>query len=164
MLKAACFNRLTVGESNMKLRFGVVVILSMLTLAGCSFPTGDYDRARKINSIDSYKEFLEKHPYSQYTKITKDKIEELEKAERRKNHVKKNWEKLSKGMSVDEVDSIIGPLNRAAVRSIKNMSENWNGSSGKDNAEKAGSGFPYRDHFFTLMFDAAGKLSSWSLK
>lgn len=148
----------------MKLKFSIALTLSLLTLAGCSFPTGDYDRARKVDSIDGYKAFLEKHPYSKYAKRTKYKIAELEKAERRKAEIKKNWGKLSKGMSVDEVDSLIGPLNRGAVRSIKNMSDNSDASSGISSAQKAGAGFPYRDHSFTLEFDATGKLSSWSLK
>ena len=67
-------------------------------------------------------------------------------------------------MSVDEVDSLIGPLNRGAVRSIKNLAEHKNASSGMSNTPKAEGGFPYRGHFFTLKFDATGRLSEWSLR
>ena len=67
-------------------------------------------------------------------------------------------------MLVDEVDGLIGPLNRAAVISIRNLAENKNLSSDISNTSKAEGGFPYRDHYFYLKFDATGKLSEWSLK
>jgi hypothetical protein len=148
----------------MKPAFGIIIILSILTLAGCATPASEYAKASKINTIDSYKAFVEKYPYSFYVNEAKDKIATLEYTERRKSQIKRNWDKLSKGMSVDDVDSLIGPLNRAAVRSIKNLAKNKNTSSGKSNTQKSVNGFPYRGHFFTLQFDATGKLSEWSLK
>ena len=148
----------------MKPTFGIIIMLSILTLAGCATPSNEYDKASKINSIDSYKAYVEKYPYGPYTKKAKDKIAELVKTETKKNQLKNNWGKLSKGMSVDDVDSLIGPLNRGAVRSIKNLAENKNASSSINNIPKAEGGFPYRGHFFTLKFDAAGRLSEWSLR
>ena len=148
----------------MKPTFGIIIILSILTLAGCATPSSEYGKASKINSIDSYKDFVEKYPYSRYTKEAKDKIAELQKTTRRIIQIEKNWGKLKKGMSVDEVDSLIGPLNRAAVRSIKYLFENKNSSSEKSNAPKSEDGYPYRGNFFTLKFDSTGRLSDWSLK
>jgi len=148
----------------MKPTFGIIIILSILTLAGCATPTSEYNKAREINSIDSYKAFVEKYPNSRYTKKAKGKVAELEKLERRKNEIKKYWSKLSKGMSADEVDRLIGPLNRSAVRSIRNLAKNKNASSGISNAPKSEGGFPYGGRFFTLKFDANGRLSEWLLK
>lgn len=148
----------------MKPTFGIIIMLSIFTLAGCATIPGEYEKARKIDSIDSYRAFLQKYPYSKYTNRAKNKIAKLSETERQKNQIKKNWRKLSKGMSVDEVDSLLGPLNRGAVRSIKNLAKNKNVSSGTNNAPKTEGGFPYRDHFFTLKFDATGRLSDWSLK
>ena len=149
----------------MRPTFGIIIILSILTLVGCgTTPSVDFEKAKKINSIDSYRSFLQNHPYSQYTNRAKTEITKLEKSEIRKNQIKRNWGELSKGMSVDEVDSLIGPLNRGAVRGIKKLAENKNATSGISNTQKAEGGFPYRGHFFTLIFDATGKLSEWSLK
>ena len=149
------YNRLIVGVTIMKPTFGIIIILSILTLVGCgTTPSTDFAEARKINSIDSYRSYLQKHPHSQYTNRAKTEITKLEKSEIRKNQIKRNWGELSKGMSVDEVDSFIGPLNRGAVMSIKNLSKNKNASNG----------FPYRGHYFTIIFDATGRLSEWSLK
>ena len=148
----------------MKPTFGIILILTILTLAGCATPTMEYDKASKINSIDSYKAFVEKYPYSQHTKKAKDKIAEMVKTEAKKNQLKNNWGKLSKGMSVDEVDSLIGPLKRGGSKKYKKLAENKNASSGISNAPKAEGGFPYGGHFFTLKFDATGRLSDWSLK
>ena len=78
--------------------------------------------------------------------------------------LKNNWGKLSKGMSVDEVDSLIGPLNRGAVISIRNMADKAKASSGASHHQQAGGNFPYSDHFFRLIFDGNGRLSEWSLK
>lgn len=152
-----CLNRLTVRENIMKPTFGIIIILSILTLAGCATPTSEYNKARDINSIDSYKSYVEKYPYGPYTNKAKEQIAELTKIESKKYQLKNNWGKLSKGMSVDDVDSLIGPLNRAAVRNIKKLAENKNN-------QKSKSEFPYRDHYFTLKFDVNGSLSEWSLK
>ena len=141
----------------MKTIFGIIVMISVLALAGCATPSSEYDKASKINSIDSYKAYVEKFPYGHYTKKAKDKIAEMVKTESKKNQLKNNWGKLNKGMSVDEVDSLIGPLNRSAVISIRNLADN-------KNASKIAGGFPYRGHLFTLKFDATGRLSEWSLK
>ena len=149
----------------MKPTFGIIIILSILTLVGCgTTPFVDFEKAKKINSLDSYRSYLQKHPYSQYTNRAKTEITKLEKSEIRKSQIKRSWDKLSKGMSVDEVDSLVGPLNRGAVRGIKNMAENKKTTLGISNDQKAESGFPYRGHYFTLIFDASGKLSEWSLK
>lgn len=141
----------------MRPTFGIVIILSIFTLAGCATPTSEYNKAKEINSIESYKAYVEKYPYGPYTNKAKAKAVELVKIESKKNQLKNNWGKLSKGMSVDDVDSLIGPLNRTALRNIKKLAENKNG-------QKAEGEFPYRDHFFTLKFDANGRLSEWSLK
>ena len=140
----------------MKPTFGIIIILSILTLAGCATPTSEYTKASEINSIDSYKAYVEKYPYGPYTNKAKEKISELTNTETKKTQLKNNWGKLSKGMSVDDVDSLIGPLNRTAVRNIKKLAENKTG-------QKAEGEFPYRDHFFTIIFDANGRLSEWSL-
>lgn len=148
----------------MRPTFGIFVILSALVLAGCATPAVDYEKAAEINSVEGYKAFLQKHPYSPYTHRAKNKIAELQEAERRISQIEQNWGKLRKGMSVDEVDSLIGPLNRGAVSSIKYLYENKNASSGKVNPQKSADGYPYRGRYFTLQFDASGKLSEWSLK
>jgi len=148
----------------MKPTFGIIIILSILTLAGCATPTSEYNKAREINSIESYKAYVEQYPYGRYTTKAKEKISELIKTEAKKIQLKNNWGKLSKGMQVDDVDSLIGPLNRTAVRNIKNLAENKNASSGISNTPKAEGGFPYRGRFFTLKFDATGRLSEWWLK
>lgn len=148
----------------MKLIFGIFIMLSILTLAGCATPSAEFDKAKKINTIDSYNAYLKEFPYSQYTKKAKDKIAELTEAERRKKQIEKYWGKLSKGMSVDEVDNLIGPLNRGAVGSIRYLADKAKASAGTSNTPKAGSEFPYRGRYFTLIFDATGRLSEWSLK
>lgn len=148
----------------MKPTFGIIILLSALTIAGCATPRADYEKAEHINSVEAYRAFLQKYPYSQYTEDAKSKIAKLEETERRKNQIKENWGKLRKGMSVEEVDTLIGPLNATAMRRIKNLAGNKNASSSAGNVPKAGGGFPYGGHYFTLQFDAAGKLSEWSLK
>ena len=150
----------------MKPTFSIIIMLSVLTLAGCATPYSEYDKAREINSINSYEAYLEKYPYGPYSVKAKDKIAELKQAERerqRVNQIKQNWDKLRKGMSVDEVDNLIGPLDRGAVISIRNLAQNNTASSGVNNAPKAEGGFPYRGLYFTLQFDATGKLSEWLL-
>lgn len=141
----------------MKPAFTIIIVLSIFSLAGCATISGEYEQASKINTIDSYKAFLEKYPHSPYTNKANNKIAELRKLERDKKRlekINKNWDKLRKGMSVDEVDSLVGPLNRTAVISIKKLAENKNATGG----------FPYRGHFFTLIFDSEGKLSDWSFE
>jgi hypothetical protein len=147
----------------MKPIFGIILMLSIFTLAGCATPAGDYEKASNINSIEGYKAFVEKYPNSFYTNEAKKKIAELTYREQKQTQIKNNWGKLTKGMSVDEVDSLLGPLNRAAVRSIKNLADNKNASSNASSSSNAEGGFPYRGHFFTLKFDATGRLSEWSL-
>lgn len=141
----------------MKPIFGIIILLSILSLAGCATPTSEYNKAKEINTIEGYKAYAEKYPYSPYTNKAKARAAELAKTKSIKNQLKNNWGKLSKGMSVDDVDSLIGPLNRSAVNNIKRLADN-------KNAQTAGAGFPYRTRFFTLMFDANGRLSEWSLK
>jgi hypothetical protein len=148
----------------MKSSAGIFLILSFLTLAGCATPTSEFNKAKEINTVDSYKAYVKEYPYGQYTRIAKDKIAELEEAKRRKEQIKINWDKLRKGMSVEEVDSLIGPLNRGAVNSIKFMSRNRNASTATGSNPEAEAGFPYRGRYFFIKFDATGRLESWSLK
>ena len=148
----------------MKRTFCYFVIFFAFMIVGCATLSGDYEKAKEINSIDSYRTFLQKYPDSQYTGLANRKLAELEESERRQNQIKENWGKLRKGMSVDEVDSLIGPLNRGAVSSIKYLFDNKNAVSSNSNAQESVDGFPYRGRYFTLQFDATGRLSEWSLK
>jgi len=151
------------GGNIMNPAFGIVLMLSILSLAGCATPTSEFNKASKINSVDSYKAYLKKYPYSPYTRKAKNRITELTTTENKKYQLKKYWGRLSKGMSVDEVDALIGPLNRSAVISIKNLAKSKNASSGANDKPKPGAGFPYRTRLFTLKFGANGRLSEWSL-
>ena len=141
----------------MKPIFHIIIILSILALASCATPTSEYNKAEEINTVDSYKAYIEAYPYGPYTNKAKEKIAELSEKERTEIQLKNNWGKLRKGMSVDDVDGLIGPLNRTAVGNIKRLAEN-------KNTQQAGGEFPYRTQFFTLIFDANGRLSEWSLK
>ncbi len=145
-------------------RISGIIILSVLTLAGCATPTSEYTKAKEINTIESFRAYIKEYPYSQYTRTAENKIAELSEKQRRNTQIKQSWDKLRKGMSVDEVDSLIGPLNRGAVASLRYLSDNAKRSARTGNRSTAGSDFPYRGRYFTLIFDASGKLSSWSLK
>ena len=159
-----CLNHLTARENIIRPTFGIIILLTILTLASCATPTSEFNHAKEINTIDSYRVYVEKYPYGPYTNAAKAKITELTKKASKEIQLKNNWGKLQKGMSVDEVDSLIGPLNRAAVLSIKKLADKYKASASMNGSRNAGGGFPYSSHYFTLRFDDNGRLSEWSLK
>ncbi|HEC19044.1 MAG TPA: hypothetical protein ENI97_06830 [Gammaproteobacteria bacterium] len=141
-----------------------IIILSLLALAACATPSSEFNKAKEINTIESYKAFLDRFPNGPYTKMAKEKIAQLNEKDRRMRQIHENWDKLNKGMSVDEVDNLVGPLNRGAVVSIRMLADKAKASANTGNPSTTGNEFPYRGRYFTLIFDSTGKLSSWSLK
>ncbi|MCU4137430.1 MAG: hypothetical protein MW689_001001 [Thermodesulfobacteria bacterium] len=49
----------------------------MVVLVGCATPKKNWEKAQRLNTIEAYQEFLQKHPNSEFAYEAKRKIEEL---------------------------------------------------------------------------------------
>lgn len=61
----------------MKNRHTWIVIVLALAVSGCSTVQIDWDMATAINTIESYDEFLRKHPESEYARQAIEKVEPM---------------------------------------------------------------------------------------
>ena len=69
-------------QNNHKSLLLVIAMISLLVgqllfLVGCATPKKDWEKAQRLNTIEAYEEFLQKHPDSEFAYEAKHKIEEL---------------------------------------------------------------------------------------
>lgn len=74
----------------------ILVIVSILWLVGCATTKGDWQKAAHLNTIEAYKEFLREHPESEFTKLARERMEQLE----RESAEKVEWESAKRNDSI----------------------------------------------------------------
>jgi hypothetical protein len=82
-------------------------------------------------------------------------------ANQRSEHVQQNWSKLHKGLTIDEVDQLVGPLNEDAKHNYKTslgMGALFS-TSGVNSSISA----TFQTEAYVLMFNN-GTLKSWELR
>ena len=70
-------------QNNHKSLLLVIAMISLLVgqllfLVGCATPKKDWEKAQRLNTIEAYEEFLQKHPDSEFAYKAKRKIEEID--------------------------------------------------------------------------------------
>ena len=55
-----------------------ILVVSLLVFSGCATVRKDFKKTQEFDTIETYEEFLVKHPHSEYEKEVREKIEELE--------------------------------------------------------------------------------------
>lgn len=153
--------------NNMKYTFSKICRLSVWSLSlfmlACSAPLThkqilekDWRASERINTIESYSQFLKTHKDATYSEKARINI-------RRINidiNIAKNWEKLQKGMMLSEVDNLVGPLDEYFIATMKaRMKPFTKGEKIPDDAPRL---YTYRGGVYTLEFDIYGRLRRWS--
>lgn len=86
----------------------LVVLLIVVLFVGCATVKDDWYAARRVNTVQSYLQFLEKHPKSKYAPRAKNKIQSLKDAAILKNAKSGNTEKvlelLNDGADINATD------------------------------------------------------------
>lgn len=59
-------------------RILILTVLVILVLTGCATIKGDWEKAKGLNTITAYQEFLQNHPQSEFSDDAKHRIEKLE--------------------------------------------------------------------------------------
>ena len=102
--------------------FGRIILLLSIFIMGCSSPSRDYARAKRIDEIWAYHKFLNKHSTNEYSTLVKQRVKELELREEEEKlreakedaeaarisaeNWPEDWPKLRKGMNFKEVDAV----------------------------------------------------------
>ena len=91
------------------IRISLATFIISLFLFGCATVGKDWKSAQETNSIQSFNEFLEKHPQSEYTKEAKFKIENL------------YWESAQESNSIDSYKEFLKkyPNSRYSKEALK---------------------------------------------
>jgi len=55
-----------------------LILIIALVLAGCATTKGDWEKAQRLNTIEAYQEFIQKHPQSKLTREAKRRIQALD--------------------------------------------------------------------------------------
>jgi len=119
----------------------------------------DWDDACDANTRRSYAAFLDFYPSSKYAPVARKRIEQT-------GNIDKNWSRLKRGMSVYEVDRLVGPLTEFPIATIK-RSKDASSDGRKLGGERLlptlpyGTEVPYSDDYCKLSFDAQGNLLKW---
>ena len=87
-------------QNNHKSLLLVIAMISLLVgqllfLVGCATPKKDWEKAQRLNTIEAYEEFLQKHPDSEFAYEAKHKIEELA------------WEKVRQKDSINAYENFL---------------------------------------------------------
>jgi len=145
-------------------RRGAMIALGLgaaLTLAGCA-ELSAWNRVKAENTPVAYDQFLAQFPASAHAgeaKTTRNQLlaqqkerakNERESAQRREN-VALNWAKLKTGMTVNEVETLIGPMK------IKSAGTQQSFQNGKAGAATLKLGCD----LYTLEFDENRRLTNW---
>ena len=56
----------------------IISLFLAVLLAGCATTTGDWEEAKRINTVQSYADFIGRHPGSDFTRSARSKIEALD--------------------------------------------------------------------------------------
>ena len=147
----------------------VIVALSflaaiLLLLQGCGEPADmtAWRQTKTTNTIQAYDDFTKQFSTSPYAVEAMEKRNEMENSrkaiEAQRANVATNWSKLCEGLTIEEVDRLVGPLGNEFVRETRKF---------VDVAAMLGSvmpnskAFEYKGAFYTLFFDTSGKLTMW---
>ena len=76
--------RCAMKQNNHKSLLIVIAMISLLVgqllfLVGCATPKKDWEKAQRLNTIEAYEEFLQKHPFSIFALDAKERIANLER-------------------------------------------------------------------------------------
>lgn len=91
----------------LSVKFKNVYLLFILTIiiSGCATVKGDFQHASKVDSIQSYRDFLNKHPDTEFETAAQNRIRELEEEEAKRKVMQEKaereaWEKAKHNHSV----------------------------------------------------------------
>jgi hypothetical protein len=96
---------------------------------------------------------------SEAVRIQQDALrrESLERAAR----VKQNWSKLHEGLSLEEVDTLVGPIFDAETKAMMRSEQEF-GEYVRRHGGQTQDSFTYKTDLYTLQF-RAGQLKAWRL-
>jgi hypothetical protein len=132
-------------------------------MISCSAPlthkqklANEWRATERINTIESYNQFLKNHRDPRYSKKAKINILRI----KINQNIVKNWDKLEKGLMLAEVDKLVGPLDEYFISTMKGrMKPVIKGEKLPDDAPRL---YTYRGGVYTLEFDIYGRLRRWS--
>lgn len=153
------------------IRNSIILLLVMTfgTLAGCGLTAEqqmqrDWQQALRADTITGYDTFNAKYPNTKLadqSEVNRKKLVKVnENHLRQKENVKRNWSKLTKEMTFEEVDALVGPLDdlRGWIQQTR-LLKSFAGSGKTVSAD-----LPYENSIYLLRFDGDGKLKEWKLK
>jgi hypothetical protein len=119
------------------------IICGLAAVAGCASPQEKAVQARRQQRVARMQQ-----------------EEQLESSQRSEN-VKQNWPKLHEGLSLDEVDQLVGPLNKQAKKMY--MDSLSIGAMFSTQGVKSSNNATFQTEAYIVIFDN-GQLKSWKLR
>jgi hypothetical protein len=113
----------------------------------------DWGDACATNTAAGYEAFLREHPGSDHAGTARYRIRRIES-------VSRNWGRLKRGMSVYEVDDLVGPLKGFGIDAIRGAKD----AADADRPPTVGGEVVYSDDYCELTFDVRGDLLLWARK
>jgi len=111
----------------MKKHFCLLALTCFLfsALAGCATVQGDWEKARKSDTVSAYKAFRGNHPDSEFDGQASKRIEEIEWARARKQGAASAYRTFAmnypKSLYADEAERRAADLDRAAAKRLREM-------------------------------------------
>ena len=136
----------------------MVLVMSAvgLALSSCSGESGDWANAQKQNTVGAYQSYLRDNPEGKNANMARARIEAAHDRDIRAENVRDNWNALSRGISIDRVDELIGPMQNEAFRRV---SRNVGGLMAATGGQLTTT---IHQDFYSLRFDSGG-LAQWDL-
>jgi hypothetical protein len=140
------------------------LITTLLLLQGCGEPADmtAWRQTKTINTIQAYDDFTKQFSTSPYAVEAMEKRNEMENSrkaiEAQRANVAANWSKLCEGLTIEEVDRLVGPLGNLFVRETRKF---VNVAAMLGSVMPNSKAFEYKGAFYTLFFDTSGKLTMW---
>ena len=139
--------------------------VAALALVGCSAagPTQeqlDWQQAQRTNTAAGYKAFLNTHSDSEHREDAMLATETIHQFELEANRIREAWPKLAKGMTVDQVNELLGPIDEVSLQHLVDSMDLAREYGLTDSTNTLMNQSPAG--LYKLVFNTDGKLTEWS--
>jgi len=143
-------------------------IFAALALVGCTSAPSisqeelDWQQARQTHTIGGYEAFLGSHAESEHRGAAEAAIGAMREQAAHAEAIRANWPKLHKGMTVDQVNDLVGPIDEKSLEFLRDaidLSRSYGLTSSPSTLLYQSPAGMCR-----FEFDSEGNLATWSLE
>lgn len=139
--------------------------VAALALVGCasneiSQEEADWKEAKRTNTAAGYQAFLDTHSDSEHGEVARLAVKVIQQQELKAERIRAAWPKLAAGMTLDEVNGLVGPIDEVSLQSFAEgieLGREYGMTDGTNTLVNQSPAGVYR-----LVFDSNGKLVKWN--